>query len=415
MRLLPLLLHAAARLPALTDIFSDRLAVTSMVVTAGGKVVITTAQSHGVTTGERTALSVVDADTPNPITGAAVVPDGIRITLAHEHDLTQPWNLVAKLSGFTDARLNGNLQLTAVDSPSSFIVTPPAHIASVTLNGSEKLLERMEAGIIGWHAATATGASTLEFDTPDQVTRSYTVAAPVIAVNQRIAGSLSLQVAQRQYVRGYAKSATEQTDGELGKAWLFICPWQSMRLSKDRNSNSDAQIERTANSEDRRMLVDGYYVYVALPAENSGGGVACSDLANGPILAAILRTFDGLSLPRREFFQGDTFVHSMIEHGQALGDYDGATYWHGYSFEAPTFLTQWDSIRPFEWSRISETGMAVASGLGPGSTGGTVIEAPIITEGSVRFRSINFGTADEGYGIRHDDAPQPLTVKIMLD
>lgn len=414
MRILPLVLHSAARLPALTGLFSDTLSVASMVVTQGGKTVLTTTQPHGFDPAKLVPLSVVDADTPNAITAAVVVGGQVQLTMAHQHDIAGQQYVSVRLAGFTNPAMNGVTQLVSVDGPNAITVLPPSTVSSVTLTGSEVLLERLETGIIGWHAMTVTGDTTVEFDTPAEVERSFTVANPRVVGTARIGGSMNLATAQKQYVRGYAKGATSYSDDELAKAWMFICPWQSMRISKDRNSQSDAIVERRSSSDYRRMLVDGYYVYVAIAAESSGGGVIPSDLANGEILAAVLRTFDGLSLPSREFAVGDMFMHTVVEHGQALGEYDGATYWHGYSVEVPTMLTEWDSIRPFEWSRINETEMTAASGIGPGSLGGALIETPITPEGSLKFRGITFGPAPDG-GIRHDNAPGPLTAVITID
>lgn len=422
MRVNPLVLHAAARIPALTDIFSERLPVASMTVTAGEKVILTTASSHGIAIGSRSAVCIVDAATPNKIV-ATSIHDGhyVKLTTEHDHDLsmtsdgTRPWNIAAKLAGFDEQGMNGTLQLVSVDGARQFTVLCASTISSLPLTGNEVLLERLEQGIIGWHVVTATSSFELQFDTPEDVDRSFSVQSPSVVTNVRIAGSVSLEIAQRQYVRGYQSAATTQSEQSIGQSWMFVCPYGSVQLSRDRNASSDAVIERTASSDDRRVLLDGYYVFVALPAESSGGGVAPSDLANGTVLSAVLRTFDGLNLPRREFYQGDTFVHSMIEHGLALGDYDGATYWHAYKFEAPCFLTQWDSIQPFEWPRIDEAQMTVASGIGPGTIGGALdTTKPITPVGSSPIRGIVFGPESDGYGIRHDDAPQPLTAIVSI-
>lgn len=406
----------------MTDLFSDPLAATSLTVTAGGSVVLTTTQPHGVQIGRQIELCIVDAEFPNPVAAAVVDGGLVRITCQYGHDLTliapdaptRPWSLTAKLAGFADSHMNGALQLVSVDGASAFSVLPSVVPGAITLNGNEALLERLEVGIIGWQAFTATGDKTLVFDTPETVTRNYTVTAPNVVRNVRIAASMNLATAQAQYVRGYARNGTSQIDAEVAKLWMFIVPLGDVALSKDRNSSSDAMAERTAYSEDRRLLIDGYNIFVAIPAEQYGGGVGASDLANGTILATVLRTFDGLRLPQKEFHQGDTFCHSMTHHGQAMGSYDNATYWHGYAFEAPTFLTQWDSIQPFEISTINETSGTAASGVGPGSIGGVLIPGPITPAGSVSMREINFGPADEGKGLFQSDQPQPLTAIVKL-
>jgi hypothetical protein len=426
MRLLPLILHAAARIPALTELFSDLLTVSSMTVTQGDKVTFTLPQPHGVPLNATTALCVVDADTPNAITAVTINPDRtLTITVLFEHDLsTSPsslngWNLTAKLAGFTNPVLNGPLQLVGIAGPNQITVLPSQEITTLTLTGAEVLLERLEDKIIGWHKVTSTGPTTFAFDTPDDITRSYTVANPKVVNNIRVAGALSLDVAQQQYTRGYKTGIGAEFAGELQKAWMFICPPQVARLSRDRNSRSDAVAEMTSGSEYRQLLIDGFFVFVFLPAENSGSGVSVSDQAHGAILSAVLRTFHGLSLPRRELFQGDAFVCYLTEHGNMLGSYDRATYVHGYNFEAPAYLLQHDAIQPFEWSQINETTMTAASGIGPGTPGGGVLPIDPTPTGTVAFRGVVLGpaTSDDGTragGIQIDDAPGSLTAIVPL-
>lgn len=422
-RVTPLVLHAQARLPALTDLFSDRLEVASMTVEYAGKVTFTLPQAHGLPNGATQALSVVDADTPNPITAATIQNNGdITFTTQYEHDLsTAPggssvsaWNQTTKLAGFASSVLNGPLQLVSVDARNAFTVKPSQHVSSITLNGNEVLLERLESGIIGWHKVYANGPTTLQFDTPDEITRNYTVPNPSVVNNIRVVGTLSLETAKKQCVRGYKPNEADQDEGEVNKAWMFICPPQVSRLSRDRNSTSDAMTEQTASSDRRMLYLDGFFVFVFLPAENSSTGITVSDLAHGPILTAILRTFHGLSLPRNELWHGDAFTMNMVEHGNMLGDYDNATYIHGYSFEAPAYLTKFDAIQPFEWSAINETTMTAASGIGPGAPGGTLIQTDPLPVGSVAFRDLVFGPSSKGSGIQHDDATGSLTAVVPL-
>lgn len=415
MRVTPLVLHAASRLPALTNLFSDAMEVASMAVAHGGSITITTPRPHGLRAGRQTSLAVVNADVPNHIVSALLNDDGtVTLVTSYEHNFSSPeWTPVVKLAGFETEALNGNHQLSDVLSETEIVVRPSAVLEALAMTGNEAVLERLEDGVVGWHVVTATDATTLTTPTPANVARSYTVASPAVVKNIRVAGALSIDVAKQQYVRGYARSSLGQSDAEIGKSWLYICPWQATRVSQDRNSRTDASQERTALSDRRRMMVDGYYVFVALPAENYGGAVGCSDLANGVILQAVLQTFDGLLIKRNEFFQADVYTHTVVEHGQTLGDYNNATYWHGYSVEAPVELTQFDSIQPFEWPTINEATMTVASGLGPPTPGGALIEGmPIAPTGSVAARQMIFGPAPDG--IKHDDSPQPLTAVVKL-
>jgi hypothetical protein len=420
-------LHCAARLPSLTTLFSDQIAAQSLNVTQGGMTTVT-APGHGYSIGADQGLCIVDANVPNKIVSAHIQPTGDWLfETEFGHDLTffgpesslGNWNVLAHLTGFSDTQLNGLVQLVDVPSPTEFVVKPSSPVSSVVLNGNQALLERLENGIVGWHKMRVISASELEFTTPLDVIRSYTVTAPKIATNIRVFGALSLETARAMYNRGYRPNEDQQDAHAVQDAWLVITPPPSVALSKDRMASGDGVSEITPWSENRQLLLDGFHVYAFLPAEHSAGGIACSDLASGEVLQAVLRTFHGLVLPRRELAQADSFVSLMVEHGNALGDYDRATYIHGYIFQAPAYLTQFDAIQPFEWSRISETTMTASSGLGPGSPGGAIVTTippgqpgagaslSVAPAGSVAFRGIELG-------IKHDDRPQPLIATVSL-
>jgi len=419
MRVSPLVAHATVRLPALTRLFSEPVNLSLMTVVTGGLVTLTWSAPHGIPIGQPKAISIVDAGTPNAITAATAVAVSqgllVQITTAYGHDLTLNWNLFAKLSGFAVGAVNGMKQLVSVDGPNTFTVLVPSNVGltagPITMTGAEALIERLEQGIVGWHKVTATGTTTATFPTPPDVARSYTVPNPVAVSDVRVAGAINFDVAKNLYTRGFAPGATSQTNALMGKSWLFICPWLTMQLSKDRRAQTDALIERTAGSDYRRLLLDGYNLYVALPAAKSTSGARPSDLANGEVLAAMLRTFDGLKVPRAEFFAGDTYVHTLVQHGQTMGEYDYATYWHGFSVEAPVQLHQWDSILPFEITALPEVPMTPPSGDGPGSLGGASAaspDGPVAPTGSVAFRGLTFSP-----GIYHDTLDsEPLTATV---
>jgi hypothetical protein len=391
-----------------------------MSVAQGGNVVITLPQAHGLDLGSYSAISITDANAPNAIVSATASFGGNwLLETQYPHDLTyaapaagesdRNWNIAARIAGFTNTHMNGLLQLVEVVSPTSFIVRPSSGVETITLNGSEVLLERLENGIIGWHKMQATGIAEFSFPTPADVARSYVVANPRLSINVRIAAALNLEVAQKQFVTGYRKGDTTQNDAATAEAWMYICPPQSVALSKDRNAQTDAVAEITPTAEYRQLLNDGFFVYVFLPAYNAMAGVTCSDLASGEIFSVILRTFHGLVLPRKELYQADNFITLFTEHGQALGDYNNAFYVHGYVFQCPAYLTQEDSIQPFEWSQIHESSGTASSGIGPGSAGGTIDQTqPIAPVGSVTFRDITLE-------LYHDEAPTPLTATVKLE
>lgn len=423
MQITPLVLHAAARLPALTDLFSEPLVVSSMTVVAGGLVTLTTAAPHGIPTGSRKGMCVLDAATPNPVAAAEVLDSGdVLITLSHDHDLTTAppdseyvwWNIAVELGGFANAALNGVLQLVDLPGSGSLVVRPAETVSAVTLTGAEKLLERLENGLIGWHKVTAVGPSTLTFSTPPDVARSFTVASPKVAREIRIAGALDIDTVGGQYVNGYAPGSRNTETAE--KPWLFIVPPRVVQVSKDRNARTDMVAEITPASDYRQLIVDGFQVIVLIPAKLYGAGVGAADLCSGPLFRAVLRTFHGLKPIRPELPGEPPYVCMLTQHGVAA--YDKATYMHAYTFESGAYLTSEIAIRPHEATKVAAVSVPVTAfpPLFPAAEIAAATFVPADTMPSVGTSSISeimFGP--EPLGIRHDEAKGVLTATVLLD
>jgi hypothetical protein len=397
MRISPIALHAMLRIPSLSDYFSDPLAVTRLVVVPGAKVTLTCAAPHGVAIGKRIALSIVDAPRPNRITAATVDADGfVTLTVTDDHDQTLPPghfydNRFVTLSGFANPGLNGDVLMVAIHDRRTIVVKPNAPVAAVTMTTNEALQERLDGEIIGWHAMVADTSTTLSFTTPAHITAGYTVTDPIVVRNIRIWGAVNYEWARKNFVRKDADSL------ELKKAAMFICPLETVSVSKDRRVNSDALTELTPGSDFRQLIVDGFKVVVFCPGEQSAAGVTCSDLCHGHLFETVLKTFNGYKpQSRSELFQGTDFVAFLAQHS-AL-EFDGANYVHEYSFSAPGYLTRCDSVMPWQIANLDDDATAPPGGTPPSS---------VTQVGSVAFRGINFG-------IRHDDADGALTANVQI-
>lgn len=404
MRITPLVIHAQMHLPRFTARFSDAFDVSSMAVEAGALVTLTCAKPHGVKIGARISLSVTDADVPNAITAASVDGDGnVVLTTAYSHDLTlspdpdrfRVWNTTCKLSGFTNAYLNGNRQIVSIPDRSTVVVKPGGTVASVTLNGAEKLLERLEQGIIGWHACTAASATTLTFPTPAMVTRDYTVVAPSVVRNARVYGALDIDSALAQL--------TEPGDNQrIDRAHLFITPLPSVRTSRSRSARSDAIGEHNPGADVRMLLLDGFNVVMLAPSVGTAAHVAAIDLAQGEALRAVLRTFQGLKIPRPELENGGEYTALLQTFGAAMTA-NRAIYIHQWTFQAPAYVTNEDAISPWDWPDPAIAGETIPDTIAP--IGTTVIE------------DIDLGgTLPDGRsGIIHDSKPGALAGIFTLE
>lgn len=394
MRITPLVLHAQRRIPALTSLFADALPVASIAVIAGGTTTLTCSSAHGLALGTSVAVSITDAETPNPITAAIVNADGsVTLTTEFAHDLTttpdparaDAWNTSAKLDGFGSALIDGTKQLLAAPDRYTLIIQPSGAVGAITLDGGEVLLERLPGELIGYHAATVATTTTLTFATPAAITRDYTVTAPVVVRNMRCFGAATLEAAMRKFVRD------DGTAIPANRGWLFVVPIE-VRTSRSRQSKTDMLADIGDVTDYRQLLIDGFEVLAVLPAEHSPGGVGPCDKAHGEVLNAVLRTFYGLALPRPELQGAGSYVAILEAHGTAR--YDGANYMHRYRFQAATYITNADAIAPYDWPDIDPD----------------AITAPLYPVGAPAFREVDLND-----GITHQGHPGKLTGIFEID
>lgn len=350
MKVLPLVIHAGMILPRHTALFSDALAVASIVVTEGDDVVLTTQAPHGLAVGDAMAVGITAADTPNAITVATVDDDdNIVLTTEHPHSLTttpnpalfDAYSQIAKLAGFTSSSINGNRQIVDVPDRYTVVVKPGSTLASVTLNGNERLLEQLEQEIVGWHKVVATGASTLAFPTPAVVNRTYAVENPLIVRDVRVFGALNYEMALAQYT-------ADDSETLLTRPVMFILPQAvDVRGSQD-------MVEGAFS---RTMVDDGFSVLVFIPGHSTAAHVEASDLAHGAIYRAVLRTFHGLKIARSEYCDPGQYQAQLRTHSGTVGG-NAAIYAHEYTFNMPAELRGGDGISPFEWSQIDDGALA---------------------------------------------------------
>jgi hypothetical protein len=397
-RITPLKRHAELHLPKLTDLFTDSLDVTEITVVSGGTTTLTCSAAHGVTLASQIGVTIVDAETPNPITDATVNADGsVKLTTQYAHDLsTTPdasrfnsWHTSAKLDGFDDGSIwDGTRQLVSVEDRNNFTVFAGVGVLSVTLDGGERLLERLERELVGWKRVTAATETTLTFPTPASVTRDYTVTTPVVVRNHRILGA--------SHPDEILEKMSKTSDTEMS---MWITPVDA-KTSRSKASKTDAIADINDGSDYRQVLLDGFEIYVAIPLKNTVKGVAASDLCNGDVLNAVLKTFMGLRLPMPELFAGGNHVALLESHGRAGGD--NAVYYHRYRFQAASIITNEDAIAPYDWADIDPADVETVPDSLP----------PV---GVPAFHDIDIDDNGEADGIYRYGEPSPLTATIKLD
>lgn len=399
MKLKPLVIHAGLILPRYTSLFSDPLTVSSVSVVAGGTTTFT-APGHGLPVGAQMAISLTDAKVPNPITAAVANADGtVTITTQFAHDLTttpdadlyDPWHTTCELTGFTSALANGVRQLVAVPTRYTVTYEPGGTIAAgpITLNGNERLMERFERELVGWHAVTAASASTLTLPTPAIVSRSYTVANPTVVKNVRIWGVLDYETALAQYT-------ADDADTTLTKPVMFLLP-MPVKARRMGGSQTGASYDKSAGSDFRLTLDDGFTVLVLIPSQTTAGHADAIDLAQGDIFRAVLRTFNGLRLQRAELSAATPF-QAVFESHTGGRTSSRAIYAHEYLFDMPAELHSEDSIAPNLWAVIDD-----------GALDAGTVPTTIYTDGTTVLHDLDIT------GILHHGHPSPLTGSYSMD
>lgn len=418
MKITPLVMLAAQRIPALTNTFSDVVPVATMAVAQGGVVTLTCSAPHGVPVGLQMGVSITDAYEPNPITAwsqynAAVVGTGIiagdvQITTQYPHTLSlspdatkfDPWDSFAQITGTGVTGLDGNVMLVAVIDQYHFVVRPNGSITLPgTIQPAAALLQKMERTLIGWHNATAVDETTLTLPTPATITRSYNVANPVVVTNIRIWGGVDLANCLSKFSR-LSQSQEVLAGLVLDRGYLFVTPKRDIRLSRDRRSLSNATTQIQPGAFVRQELMDGFEIYAILPAERYGGAVGCLDRCHGQVLTAVLRTFNGLKLPFTEFSSPNPFTTMLSGHRTAA--YDKANYVHNYSFDATIYIGDADSAQQIEVPDLYALDAAIQNGTTPPPN--------LPPQGTVPIEAIIFNP-----GIFQEGKPQPLLATVPVD
>ena len=390
MEITPLYRHAAMRLPAVTGRFSTPLAVTSLAVVKDGLTTVNCTAAHGVTVGASIAIAITDAPYGNPIESATRESNGDwTIETTNDHNLTRTpdpdiaasWDLVARLSGFADSAMNGTLQLVSVSDRFTFTVRPGSSPASITLTGDEIQLANLDFEMVGWHKVTATTATALTFPTPANVLRDYTVDSPTVVKGIRVFGAVDLDTVMMKYVRDDAETVANEIT-------MFLIPQDRTRVRPFSRGNFTGIGPSQAA---HYTVEDGFQVIVLIPSGTSAG-VTALDLAQGEILRAIIRTFNGLKIQRAGIPNGKVYDAQLVELGAV--PHDWKTYVHSYSFAAHVDMSSDDRIRPHE---IADIESAIV-----GSTSVSPVGAP-------PYREIEFG------GLTHSGEPGILTATVQLD
>lgn len=394
MRITPIVHHACARLPQLTDMFSDVLQA-DLSATPGGDTDIVCQAAHNQTIGENIAICIRGAETQIVITDAQFDANGnIELTFASPHGLVDnataigvnSWNAEIELTGFVDPLMNGtHTFLSKIDETRCLIESPVDAALDLTVDAA--MINKQDDRLNGWHPVEIIDATTLRMATPAAVDVATIAKDVVIAFNIRAWGAIDFEVIKAKYTG-------EQT--QLRQATIAIAPLPTVPLSKDRSAKTSAYAELDGSTVIRQTMLDGFHVIVTLPTTDTFGALAAADLCHGEILDAVLRTFQGYRAQHSDLDDVQIFSAVLKQHGGMA--FDRAFYAHDYEFQAPFNLTNANAL------------------LGTQQTAGAQIEAidpndvaPAQPVGSVPLHDLTFG------GIYNGEFGQPLTASVKYE
>ena len=319
-------------LPKYTDLFSESIAVTS-IVSAGGVASIN-APLHNLVDDDAITLS----DIPQETLINSVSNDGLIFTFEtiNDHDLTfdYPGYENVTLGGFTDSSWNGSFKLMSVPTRKSFSVQSVNTLP--TLAGDEYLAEIRIDGVNGRHSVTVVDKNNItiagDFNDGDYPPEP-------LSKGVRIAGSISIERTLEMY-----------TKKEFEEMWMFVS-MNDANVSKDRNTYNDATAV-FANGEDPRLrIIDGFGVFLIGNATDEIAGVDLLDTFRHDLLSPLLKSLSGVKFSTGLSGGGD-FRAILTGHNFVL--YNKAVLIYQYNFQFSSDITLADQVENTDTRAFSE-------------------------------------------------------------
>ncbi len=394
MRITPLVQHACARLPQLTDYFSNTVQA-DITAKPTGYTDISCQTPHGLPVGKRVGVCVRGASTRVDITNAEFGSDGIvELVFNQPHGLVDnasatgvnSWNPDIELTGFSDPIMNSRHEFIAKTSDTRCLVKAPEG-ATPGLTANSAMLDERNDYFNGWHPVEVLDENILRTAKHPAVPDFTQSDSATVATNIRAWGALNYEQIKKLY---------SGKDAQLKEVSLSISPLGVVSVSKDRNAKSSAISELNGSTVMRQTVMDGFHVVATVPTTGSRGALQAIDLCHGELLDAVLRTFQGYTPAQPDLEGVNPFVAVLKQHGGT--SFDRAYYSHEYEFEAAFNLNNLNSLKASEQTM--------------GAQLETIAPENAISAQPVGTAQINQLTFD---GIFNGELGQPLTASIKYE
>lgn len=302
------------RVPALTDLFSDTVDVTSITKT-GSTVTVTTSTTHNLTTGN--VVSITGTKTPTLITSLTQTNQIATAITNQDHDLTEGFFDTVEISGATQAGYNGTFKLLRVPNRTTFTYQLTSNPTSPATSTGDILL--LTAGVGSYNGRfQVTVTSPTSFTYPLAI-NLYSPAQGNIKIkkNLRISGAATIERAMEAY-----------TKQNTNKLWAFVI-LDDTAVNKDRTIRTDAITTRTVADSFRMRLLKNFSVYVICPSTDTIAARNERDLME-EVEVILYKSLLGLKIPN---LYTETTWSLVTPIGNGTFAYTPAIYVHRYSFQ----------------------------------------------------------------------------------
>lgn len=321
-----------ARLPALTDKFSDTVAITTITSTG---LVATATVSGGHNVVDNELVTIVDALSPISIVSITRVDDRATVVTTTNHDSTLSDKDIARgfeqdviLSGSTEAEFNGTFNLASVTNRREFVIDITD--SGPTIATGTPILENGSSPLQGYNGSfNVTVLNSTQFTYPLQAAiPNDAIGSPILHKGHRITGSVTIE----RFLDAYTKKQASEL--------YAVVVLGDVIASKGRENRSDSTDRFEDNQHYQQEITQPFGIYIIFPASNSIAARTQRDEAED-IIPFIMQSVLLESFPTG-FAVGRQMRATFNAHG--FFSYNGPLYVHEVTFEQNADLLFLDSI-----------------------------------------------------------------------
>lgn len=360
MRCSDVVAHLQRRLPLLTSLFSDEIAIQAIVHT-GTTATITTATPHGLVVGS--APTIFGARTPVAVASITHAPGAAFavVTTSEDHDLTlyrtfRDGNVV-EVDGAVEAAFEGVREVVAVPNRRTVhVAVDPAAPAAAT--GTIRLLGAANyfRAIRGRYAVVTVPTPTTFTITHDAASNLGTLVGPAfLRTPARITGAMDAAAAGASY--------SEEANGSAAKPWLYVV-LDPVSAIRNRESPPEAYAVNQLSGGWSQYVVESFRVLVALPNTSDERGRNARDVA-GDLFGPLCRALLGATFPTGLARSDPASFVSFTGHGPE-GSVTEAFYVHEYGFEQVAQIGLGDTVQNDEHVAFRDIALSIGNDVGPG-------------------------------------------------